>query len=355
MDKKSNHEEMLLKMIEERKRIKDEMDKIFTFSATDEEKDSVQLNVLPYDDKSLNGSYRLLNEGAVVDNIKDAKPRLYIKKEALKKYYNALPEDFVGYLNAEHDKNRLIGRWTKKDLSLGQDSDGRYYLDFNLNLNPELSFVKDAEILGKTYGLSVEMIGMKDSKLSKEYGFDVFEDVDIFGIGVVTNPANVASHGKLQGGKPVKDFMKKLLSAFEPAELEEMGVKIDEDKKDPEPEPEPAPQPEPEPAPAPEPVPETVPKADFDKLSVDNMGLVATNLELTKEIETLKAQIEDLNKKQGELEQNLSSVTTEKDELIKLSSAITEQFTKLKVQSKEEKTPTPAPKRGGSAIYEFYK
>lgn len=103
---------------------------------------------------------RLLDEGVVVDNnFFTGEPYVYavIEKGVIKKWFDALPDSFVGTIDKDHNRSIGLGTFTKKDLKLVELENGRYAIDVNVKLDHELYAVKDLIRENNRTALSVEM------------------------------------------------------------------------------------------------------------------------------------------------------------------------------------------------------
>lgn len=124
---------------------------------------------------------RLLDEGIVVDNsMWTGEPEVYavIRKGTLKKWYDSLPDNFVGTIDKDHNRSIDLGKFTKKDLRLVELEDGRYAIDANVKLDTELYAVKDLLRMNNRTALSVEMFVKADefASASKVAGEEVEDD-----------------------------------------------------------------------------------------------------------------------------------------------------------------------------------
>lgn len=103
---------------------------------------------------------RLLDEGIVVDNnFWTGEPEVYavIRKGTIKKWYDNLPDNFVGTIDKDHNRSIDLGKFTKEDLKLVELENGRYAVDVNVKLDHELYAVKDLLRMNNRTALSVEM------------------------------------------------------------------------------------------------------------------------------------------------------------------------------------------------------
>lgn len=139
---------------------------------------------------------RLLNEGAIMyEGGEDV--RLFIEKGAIQKFYNNLPDDYVGYISLAHihlfSLPLNLGTWTKQDLEIVDLEDGRQALNVRAHLNDSLHIVQDLKNQEIPLSVSVEMATKMDWRKSFALGFPCIQEIDIQGFSVVGNPANVDS------------------------------------------------------------------------------------------------------------------------------------------------------------------
>lgn len=139
---------------------------------------------------------RLLNEGAIMyEGGEDV--RLFIEKGAIQKFYNNLPDDYVGYISLAHihlfSLPLNLGTWTKQDLEIVDLEDGRQALNVRAHLNDSLHIVQDLKNQEIPLSVSVEMATRMDWRKSFALGFPCIQEIDIQGFSVVGNPANVDS------------------------------------------------------------------------------------------------------------------------------------------------------------------
>ena len=160
------------------------------------------------------GTQRLLDEGAIVG---DGYIDFYIQKGTLEKFLNGenvyldnLPSDFVGSVNLGHMDFAtfpfVIGEWTKEDLTLTDNGDGRKGLDVNIRLDEESVFVKELKRMPYDIGISAEFGYHVNRKATEDVGFLVVDEVCIFAYGLVGECGNVNSSGlELKGDNPMDE------------------------------------------------------------------------------------------------------------------------------------------------------
>lgn len=172
---------------------------------------------------------RLLDEGMVVDG--NGAPWFYIMKGTIKAFYDSLPSDYEGSINIGHTDlasfpERLVGRWTKDDLTLVDTGDGRMGLDVDLHLQEEHPLVIALRMAPYDLAVSVEMKVEINEDISKEYGFEFVDGIFIHDFAIVGEPANVNSTVSLKGEK--MDIRTLLAKEGEPKDLTELNAKLDE-------------------------------------------------------------------------------------------------------------------------------
>lgn len=201
---------------------------------------------------------RMLDEGTVVDG--DGWCYAVIKKGTLKDFYEALPDNFEGYIDKDHIYAIRLGNYTKKDMRLVPLEDDRYGIDINVKLDDDYYATRDLLKQGEHRAVSVEMrIGVDEfgiaekitgDKKQGKYLVPIISKVDILGYAVCENPKNANSikddlldkasvEGDLGEPNPEGDNMnedeKKLaLEAEADAETQkatEQGDQADEDQK----------------------------------------------------------------------------------------------------------------------------
>lgn len=174
---------------------------------------------------------RLLDEGVVVDG--GGNPLFYIKKGTLSKYYENLPDDFVGTINLGHMDFAtfpfILGEWTKKDLHLVDIGEGRQALDVDLRFDERSILVKELRRLDYTIGVSSEFTYHEDKELTEKYGLQILDSLFIDAFGIVGEAGNVnSSNIRLKGGENMT--IQELSAAIdgEQTNLEEINLKLDE-------------------------------------------------------------------------------------------------------------------------------
>ena len=189
---------------------KDNLDAIMNLSATKKEVEHLSVNKVDDSD----GYMTLLSEGSVLYT--DDTIRLYICKGTLKKWYDSIDGTFEGYVSTGHrDLNSYPvreGYFKKSDLKLVQDDKGRYDLLVKPHVNLELSNVRDLILQDEPFAISSEFMwyakDIQDSDIEEyakliayniEHGGDVdvpiTDEIEITGFSFVGNPGNAKSGG----------------------------------------------------------------------------------------------------------------------------------------------------------------
>lgn len=212
-----------------RKNMKDQYDSVMRLSVT-------------------NGEWvPLLQEGMVTYG--DGTPWFYIMRGALRNYYDNLPEDYEGSINIGHTDmasfpERIVGRWTKRNLRLVDIGEGRNRLETDLPVNLDHPLVQALAMAEFDVGLSVEMSTkineeITDNQELNPFGVPVVESLFIYDYGIVGDAGDVNSMGihlkggtelqmnKLaellskEGGSNIADITKLMDAALSEAEVEE--------------------------------------------------------------------------------------------------------------------------------------
>lgn len=183
---------------------------------------------------------RLLDEGVVVDS--DDYVYAVIKKGTVKRWFDSLPDSFVGRIDKDHCTSIELGSFTKKDLRLVECEDGRYAIDVNVSLDKELYATKDLLRANNRFAISAEFYSKVDEyitytkatgeKLSdgeRDYLVPVIEDIKIEGYAVVASPKNANSYNEdllvnasAEEGNPMSKKEIEALEAAEEQKVEEV-------------------------------------------------------------------------------------------------------------------------------------
>lgn len=167
---------------------------------------------------------RLLDEGMVVDSA--GNPWFYIMKGTLAKYMDALPDDYEGSINLGHMQFAtfplILGKWTKKDLSLVDIGDGRMGLDVNLRLDDESFLVKELKRMPYDLGVSAEFTYHRNDRLTEEYNLEILDEIFIGDFAIVGEAGNVNSSNITLKGDTTVDF-EKLLAKLQGKETDSIS------------------------------------------------------------------------------------------------------------------------------------
>lgn len=166
----------------------------------------------------------LLSEGMITYG--DGSPWFYIMRGALKDYYDNLPEDYEGSINIGHTDlatfpDRIVGRWTKRNLRLVDGEDGRQTLETNLPINMDHPLVEALREAEYDIGLSVEMSTEINWDLTENtelnpFGVPIVEHLFVYDYALVGNAGDVGSMGvHLKGELVMNERLKKLAAALE--------------------------------------------------------------------------------------------------------------------------------------------
>jgi len=212
-----------------RKKAKKKYDKHFKLS---DDGAPYKLSTTPSIVVSDDGYHRLLDEGTITYG--DGSIRGYIKKGAIKEWYDQLEDDYIGIFNKGHvelgqDPSTIIGTWQKSDLRLVDIGDGRYAVDVKVKLNDELYWVKDLKRSMQDYKYAIGISAEFYSDVDWVITWDTFdgalyhETIDLRDIGVVGTVGNVNSGGlKLNENEEMNE-----MNIFE-----KLGLKVSNEKKD---------------------------------------------------------------------------------------------------------------------------
>ena len=168
------------------------------------------------------GWYPLLSEGMVTYG--DGSPWFYIMRGALARFYDSLSEDYEGSINIGHTDmasfpERIVGKWTKRNLRLEEEEDGRYTLYTDLPVKDDHPLVEALRKADFDVGLSVEMTTSQNYELTNDreinpFGVPIVEDLFIWDYAIVGDAGDVNSMGiHLKGGSELQmNELAKLLS-----------------------------------------------------------------------------------------------------------------------------------------------
>lgn len=202
---------MIKKNVMQRQALKKKWDKNCKYSSENMPADAT--GILEFagkaSDVDLKGSndnfVRLLDEGVVVEG--DGSVYAVIKKGVIKKWYDSVPDDFVGNIDKDHNRSFELGLFRKSDLKLVKLEDGRYGVDVNVKLDDELYAVRDLKRMGDKKAISSEfwseenefikqsvITGTKKSVYGYDYLVPLIDEIQITGYAVVDSPKNANSY-----------------------------------------------------------------------------------------------------------------------------------------------------------------
>lgn len=264
---------------------------------------------------------RLLDEGMVV--FAGGEPDFYIAKGTLQKYLNALPDDFIGTINLGHMDFAtfpiVLGTWTKKDLSIVQNEDGRDSLWVDMKLDYGNPLVQ--ALMRQTYDVGVsaeftytenEELTIKANKELAEGGqvayFPVFDEIFIKAFAIVGECGNVNSDGVKLGGKMKFEEMNEILNSIQDeandSQIEEVVKALSTEEEEP--------KEEPKEELAEEEAPGEEPKEEADDPSSEEKDELA---EVIAEIEAMKSRIEELQTEIDTLKAANGELSAENEQL----------------------------------------
>lgn len=204
--------------ITKRKKAKKDMEQIINLS-----NNGIPVSCLSNTEQSSDNSIRLLDEGAVLFD--DGEIRVWIEKGTLQKFYDELPDDYVGYINLGHidlaSMPLVLGTWTKQDLELVDLDDGRQGLNVRPHINTDLNIVQDLMQQDIPLAVSVEVQWGFDEENSELMGAFVANDCFIYGFSIVGNPANVTSDNVKLKGEGMK--LQELFEKFSDVENDDLN------------------------------------------------------------------------------------------------------------------------------------
>ena len=319
--------------LDRRKKGKAFYDNAITLSSVDKENHYVSVNLSSGCVE--NKPTRLIDEGAITyeggDDI-----RLYIKKGAVQAFYDSLSSDYVGYINLAHiDIASLplnLGTWTKDDLTVVDIGDGRKGLDVNVKLNRELHIVQDLLKQEIPLSISAELRGTIDFESSFKFNALFYNEIEIAGLSVVANPANVNSTGENLNSKGDSEMnlwekILKLSSENKEEKKNEALENKEEEKEEKEPSKE-------------EKTPESKEEGTENKEEAKKGEETLETVEMSKDdmkkinkfmdaFETLSAKVEALETENAELKQKLESSKKEKTEFEKKAESTLDRLSSL--------------------------
>ena len=152
----------------------------------------------------------VLTEGAVMNGSSPTDTRMYLTKGVLRDAVKRM-EDRVYYLNIGHDTVSplsIIGKFTKEDLTIATEKDGRSWLKADFKIDEDHVFVKELKRQGKPLSFSAEFFVTDEVllELTAEelitLGYEAEEShyiravrkLDLDGFAVVVEPADVNAY-----------------------------------------------------------------------------------------------------------------------------------------------------------------
>lgn len=307
---------------EMRKIKKRNYDKIITLNADEEKSQKV----------------RLLDEGMVV--YAGGEPDFYIAKGTLQKYLNALPDDFIGTINLGHMDFAtfpiVLGTWTKKDLFIVQNEDGRDSLWVDMVLDYGNPLVQALMRQSYDVGVSAEFtyteneeLTLKANKELAEDGenayFPVFDEIFIKAFAIVGECGNVNSDGVKLGGKMKFEEMNEILNSIQDeasdSQIEEVVKALSTEEE--EPKEELAEQGE---------ATEEEPNVDEAEPSDDKLSdVIAQVEEMKSRLDEMQSEIDTLKAENGELKAENEQLKADLSAKEKAEKEFTEKFKSLTV------------------------
>lgn len=148
---------------------------------------------------------RLLDEGVIIEC--DGSIDSVITKGAIKRWFEALPDDFEGNIDKDHNRSIDLGTFTKDNLKLVELGDGRYGVDVNVQLDKELHATQDLLKMNNRKSISSEFMAIQGYEVKassilgdeldrKDYLVPVITEVALTGYGLVETPLNANSYNE---------------------------------------------------------------------------------------------------------------------------------------------------------------
>lgn len=208
-----------------RKKAKKEIEEIITLNNADDESKIGKVNLATSYRFDRNSSIRLIDEGAIFYE-GGQYVRYFIKKGVVKKFYDELDDDFVGYINLAHFDvfafPIFLGTWTKDDLTIVDLEDGRQALEVVPRFNEDLYLVKDLFAQEIPLSVSIEAYFDYDWDMTQKLDFPVVNGMNMDGFSVVGNPANTSSMGVLSSEEEGENMdLSKIKAILESSETKE--------------------------------------------------------------------------------------------------------------------------------------
>lgn len=332
-----------------------------------------------FEDGTNDNFVRLLDEGVVVEG--DGSLYAVIRKGVIKKWYNSLPDDFVGNIDKDHNRSIDLGTFTKSDLRLVKLEDGRYGVDVNVKLDDELYAVRDLKRMGNRKAISSEFWSEENEfvkqstitgiKQDFDYLVPLIDEIQITGYAVVDSPKNANSYdeGLLNKASTEKEIMDpEELKDQQEAEVvaaPEAEVEVAEEPAVEAPEEEVADEPAEEQIDAsadeveePEEVEETESSDESEEAPAEEVSADDGEAELAEKFETaineLRAKIAEKDAKIAELEAKLSAKAEAKNAFMNKLESMLEFTTAAEPANDEGDAKTTPEKSEGDEIVDEY-
>lgn len=146
---------------------------------------------------------RLLDEGVIIEC--DGSIDSVIAKGVIKRWFDALPEDFEGNIDKDHVRSIDLGTFTKNQLKLVELGDGRYGVDVDVKLDTSLHATQDLIKMNNRRSISSEFYAIEGKHLrasdilgdqleGKDYVVPLITEIALTGYGLVETPLNANSY-----------------------------------------------------------------------------------------------------------------------------------------------------------------
>lgn len=191
--------------------------------------------------------YHLISEGVIVDG--NGFPYQIIGKNSVKNWYNSLEDGIIYDINLAHEELnpifRQLGTFTKSDLTLVENEDGRHSLYVDMQLDEESLIVKEVRRKDQLLGLSIAFYS-NGHWVDFDYNGESYEvylhtEIDIVNFGIVGEPQDAKSgninlaaneKGEFTVNKNFADFLNKMKQTFNSTDATTVEVKDDENKEE---------------------------------------------------------------------------------------------------------------------------
>lgn len=295
-----------------RKKAKKEIEEIITLNNADDESEIGKVNLATSYRFDRNSSIRLIDEGAIFFE-GGQYVRYFIKKGVVKKFYDELDDDFVGYINLAHFDvfafPIFLGTWTKDDLTIVDLEDGRQALEVVPRFNEDLYLVKDLFAQEIPLSVSIEAYFDYDWDMTQKLDFPVVSGMNMDGFSVVGNPANTSSMGVLSSEEEGENMdLSKIKAILENSEETKENEELESQNAE---------------------------NVDNEAENQENAELTNTDVE-SENLETEEDSSENLENTEGKTEENVSeNLENQEDEekaILDLVSELVEQNKALKAE-----------------------